>query len=109
MTNGRSANANHRIRPCALDKASEVFFQMAHMHEIGGKAGAGRGTSTPTGDHTGHKSSPRFGFVPPPLPFEASELLADQRCLTQKSAKKREHRDGTRLIHVAILVSGVFV
>jgi hypothetical protein len=45
---GGYENANHRIRTCTLNKASEVFFQMAHMHEIGGKAGAARGTSTPT-------------------------------------------------------------
>ena len=41
-------DASHRIRCWVLDKAPEVFFQMAHMHEIGGKAGAARGTSTPT-------------------------------------------------------------
>ncbi|KAJ5110168.1 hypothetical protein N7532_002813 [Penicillium argentinense] len=28
--------------------AQVTHFQMAHMHEIGGKAGAARGTSTPT-------------------------------------------------------------
>lgn len=43
-------DVNHRIR-CSTDKASEVlsvFPDGTHMHEIGGKAGAARGTSTPT-------------------------------------------------------------
>lgn len=31
----------------------DKYFQVAYMHEIGGKAGAARGTSTPTSDHTG--------------------------------------------------------
>lgn len=41
----------HAARPrLALSEISHCheYFQMAHMHEIGGKAGAARGTSTPT-------------------------------------------------------------
>lgn len=86
---------------------------VAHMHEIGGKAGAARGTSYP--DHTGRTSFASLWLctttTPTVLPLAASELLADQRCLTQKSERKKkectELRDGTRLIHDAILVSGV--
>jgi hypothetical protein len=55
-------DANHRIRCWTLDKAPEVFFQMAHMHEIGGKAGAARGTSTPTTQ----AAKVRLAFAPPP-------------------------------------------
>ena len=98
--------------PARLTRRPRSFSRWhTHTHTCMRSAEGRGGPGDKHPDHTGRKSSPRFGFAPPPppppLPLEASELLADQRCLTQKSGKKSEHRDGTRLIHDAILVSGV--